>query len=117
MPTTTIGLFFVRQGRASSPAVSTHINDTGEFVLKLRLLDHQGTHKEGYVVRWIGEDARAFHAAHPGLKAGDALSLDLVNPCSRLGMTAPEIHATVRGCRLMPPRLPAAAMTASRAST
>lgn len=109
MPTTTVGLFFIRQGRPSSPAVSVHKSDAGEFVLKLRLLDHQGTHKEGYVVRWIGEDARAFYAAHPDLKAGDALSLDLLNPRSLPGVTAPEIHASVRGCRLMPARSPAAA--------
>jgi hypothetical protein len=113
MPTTTVGLFFVRQGRASNPAVSTHRSDDGQFVLQMRLLDHQGPHKEGYVVRWIGEDARAFHAAHPDLKAGDALSLDLLNPRSLPGLQSPEIHATVRGCRLMPARVPAAMTAAS----
>jgi hypothetical protein len=46
MTTVTLGLFFIRQGRASSPAVSTHTTDV-EFALKLRLLDHQGqTRKE-----------------------------------------------------------------------
>ncbi|RZA11330.1 MAG: hypothetical protein EOP02_32495, partial [Proteobacteria bacterium] len=70
MPTTTVGLFFIRQGRASNPAVSTDRSDDGQFVLKMRLLDHQGPHKEGYVVRWIGEDARAFHAAHRGVDLG-----------------------------------------------
>lgn len=115
MPTTTVGLFFIRQGRASNPAVSTHTNDDGQFVLKMRLLDHQNTHKESYVVRWIGEAAQAFHTAHPNLKAGDALSLDLINPCCRPGPLSPEIHATVRGCRLMPPRVPTAMTAQARA--
>jgi hypothetical protein len=41
--------------------------------------------------------------------------MELTNPRILPGVHSPEIHATVRACRLMPPRVPAA-MTASRAA-
>jgi len=112
--TTTTGVFFV--GKDHGPkqlAVSEHRNDAGEFVLKLRLIDNQGPRRvEVYVARWTGTDAAAWRARHPHLKAGDALRLELVNPRSMPGAVAPEIHAAIRACELLPARSPAAAQPA-----
>lgn len=105
MPTITTGLFFVGKDRPTQPAVSTHKDDTGTFVLKLRVVDNQGPRRvESYVVRWTGAEAQAWHAEHGALPAGTPLALELVNPRSIPGQFAPETHAQVQACRLMPTR-------------
>lgn len=105
MTTTTTGVLFVGKGYPTRPAVSVHKTDRGEFMLKLRLIDNQGPRcLEVYVARWIGEEARAWHIAHPDLKAGDALRLTLINPRSMPGAVAPEIHAAITACELLPAR-------------
>lgn len=104
-PTTTTGVLFVGKDRAGQPSVSTHRNDAGQFVLKLRLLDNQGPHRlEPYVVRWTGPEAEAWWIEQATLPAGTALSLELANPRAFPGMRSPEIHADVVRCRLLPPR-------------
>lgn len=114
MTTTTTGVFFVGKDHGpKQPAVSEHRNDAGEFVLKLRLIDNQGPRRtEVYVARWTGADAAAWRSRHPHLKAGDALRLELVNPRSMPGAIAPEIHAAIRACELLPARAPVAAQPA-----
>ncbi|MGJ7555080.1 hypothetical protein ACSFBI_13845 [Variovorax sp. RB3P1] len=113
MTTTTNGVFFVGSDRPGRPAVSHHKSDAGDFVLKLRVVDNQGPRaKEIYVVRWIGLDAAAWRDKHPALKAGDALRLELTNPRSMPGAHAPEIHAAIRTCELLPARAPAVAQAA-----
>lgn len=104
-PTTTTGVLFVGKDRTGQPSVSTHRNDAGQFVLKLRLLDNQGPHRlEPYVVRWTGPEAEAWWLEQTTLSAGTALSLELVNPRAFPGMRSPEIHADVVRCRLLPAR-------------
>lgn len=113
MTTTTTGLFFVGKNHPTRPAVTEHTNDAGAFVLKMRVVDNQGPRAvEGYVVRWVGPEAAAWRAKHPALKAGDALRLELINPRSMPGAHAPEIHAAIRACELMPARAPAAPQAA-----
>lgn len=108
MPTTTIGLFFVGKDFPTRKAFSTHL-DGETFILKLRVVDNQGPRRvEAYVVRWAGPEARGWWDANGPLKAGDPLSLELVNPRSFPGLHAPEIHADVVKCRLMPHRAAAA---------
>ena len=110
MTTTTTGLFFVGKNYPSRPAVSEHKNDAGDFVLKMRVVDNQGPRAvEVYVVRWIGPEAEAWRAQHRGLKAGDALRMVLTNPRSMPGAHAPEIHAAITSCELLPARAPAPA--------
>jgi len=105
MPTTTLGLFFVGRDSGTQKAYSTHVDDDKQFVLKLRVVDNQGTRRiEPYVVRWKGSEAQAWWNTHGPLKAGDALSLELVNPRSFPGLRAPEIHADIARCRLLPAR-------------
>jgi hypothetical protein len=113
MTTTTTGVFFVGKDRPGRPAVSEHKSDAGEFVLKMRLIDNQGPRAvEVYVVRWIGPAAAAWRAQHRDLKAGDALRLELANPRSMPGAQAPEIHAAIKACELLPARAPAIAQAA-----
>jgi hypothetical protein len=113
MTTTTNGVFFVGSDRPGRPAVRQHKSDAGDFVLKLRVVDNQGPRaKEIYVVRWIGLDAAAWRDKHPALKAGDALRLELTNPRSMPGAHAPEIHAAIRTCELLPARAPAVVQAA-----
>lgn len=113
MTTTTTGIFFVGKDHPSRPAVSEHKNDAGAFVLKMRLIDNQGPRAvEVYVVRWVGPDAAAWRAQHASLKAGDALRLELINPRSMPGAHAPEIHAAISSCELLPARAPATAQAA-----
>jgi hypothetical protein len=113
MTTTTTGVFFVGKDRPGRPAVSEHTSDQSEFVLKMRLIDNQGPRAvEVYVVRWVGPDAAGWRARHPGLKAGDALRLELINPRSMPGAHAPETHATISSCELLPARAPATAQAA-----
>lgn len=116
MTTTTTGTFFVGKDYPGRPAVTEHLDDSKTFVLKLRVIDNQGTGRvEGYVVRWLGPDAKAWHEAHPGIKAGDALRLVLTNPRSLLGPRgSPETSATVTACELLPARAPAQAPTAAQ---
>jgi hypothetical protein len=110
MTTTTTGVFFVGKDHPSRPAVSEHRNDAGAFVLKMRLIDNQGPRAvEVYVARWVGSKAAAWRAQHPSLKAGDALRLELINPRSMPGAHAPEIHAAISSCELLPARAPAPA--------
>ena len=105
MPTTATGLFFVGKGSAARPATSTHKDPERGFILKMRVVDNQGQHAiEPWVVRWIGPEAEAWWRAHAELKAGDALSLELINPRAFPGVRTTEIHAQVRACRLLPPR-------------
>ena len=110
MTTTTTGVFFVGKDHPTRPAVSEHRNDAGDFVLKLRVVDNQGPRAvEVYIVRWVGESAAAWREKHRHLKAGDALRLVLTNPRSMPGAHAPEIHAAISSCELLPARTPAAA--------
>ena len=112
MPTKTYGTFFVAKDRPSRAAARTEFAESGTFVLTLRVVDNQGPRRvESYVVRWTGADARIWWDSHRPLKAGDPLSLELVNPRSFLGVNAPEIHADITSCRMLPRRV--AAMTAS----
>ncbi|ATA53897.1 MULTISPECIES: hypothetical protein [Variovorax] len=110
MTTTTTGVFFVGKDYPGRPAVSEHVDDNKDFVLKMRLIDNQGPGRvEGYVVRWLGPNAEAWRKAHPALKAGDALRLVLINPRSLLGPRgSPETSASVSSCELLPARAPAA---------
>jgi hypothetical protein len=113
MTTTTTGVFFVGKDHPSRPAVSEHKNDAGAFVLKMRLIDNQGPRAvEVYVVRWVGSEAAAWRARHASLKAGDALRLELINPRSMPGAHAPEIHAAITSCELLPARTPVTAQVA-----
>ena len=113
MTTTTTGVFFVGKDRPGRPAVSDYKTDAGEFVLKMRLIDNQGPRAvEVYVVRWIGPAAAAWRSHHRNLKAGDALHLELMNPRSMPGAQAPEIHAAIKTCELLPARAPAIAQAA-----
>lgn len=115
MPTITQGLFFVaRDGGASRPNASTHRDDNGAFVLRLRVVDNQGPRKvEPYVVRWIGPAAESWWSTNAPLKAGDPLVLELENPRAMTiaGDVVPSIAAHVRTCHKAPPRLPNAAAT------
>ena len=114
MTTTTTGVFFVGKDYPGRPAVSEHVDDNKDFVLKMRLIDNQGPGRiEGYVVRWLGPNAEAWRKAHPSLKAGDALRLVLINPRSLLGPRgSPETSAQVSTCELLPARAPAAPQAA-----
>lgn len=114
MTTITTGIFFVGKDHPSRPAVTEHRNDAGEYVLKMRLIDNQGRGRvEGYLVRWVGSQAQAWRNAHPALKAGDILRLELENPRSLLGSTGmPETQATVRTCELLAARSPSDAQAA-----
>ncbi|MGO4609419.1 hypothetical protein AB4142_24050 [Variovorax sp. 2RAF20] len=113
MTTVTTGVFFVSKDRPGRPAVSDHRSDTGEFILKMRLIDNQGPRAvEVYVTRWVGQTAAAWRAQHPELKAGDALRLVLSNPRAMPGAMSPETHAAISSCELLPARAPAAAQTA-----
>ncbi|WP_295978928.1 hypothetical protein [uncultured Variovorax sp.] len=114
MTTTTTGLFFVGKDHPTRPAVSEHKNDAGAFVLKMRVVDNQGPRAvEVYVVRWVGPEAAAWREQHRSLKAGDALRLVLTNPRSMPGAHAPEIHAAITSCELLPARAPASAHAAA----
>lgn len=113
MTTTTTGLFFVGKDHPMRPAVSEHKNDAGAFVLKMRVVDNQGPRAvEVYVVRWVGPEAAAWREKHRSLKAGDALRLVLANPRSMPGVHAPEIHAAISSCELLPARSHATASVA-----
>ena len=113
MTTTTTGVFFVGKDYPSRPAVSEHKKDAGVFVLKVRVVDNQGPRAvESYVVRWVGPDASAWRVKHSSLKPGDALRLVLINPRSMPGAVAPEIHAAISSCELMPARVLATARAA-----
>ena len=104
MTTITTGLFFVSR----TPAIARPDPALG-FVLTLHLIDNQGEHKkEPYVVRWTGEQARAFWTAHGALAAGTPLEVELRNPRSFMGGRSPEIHAQVVRCELKPARARAA---------
>lgn len=116
MPTTTTGLFFVARDYANRAAFSTHNDPDGTFILKVRVVDNQGPQRvEAYVVRWTGPQAKAFWDKHGPLKPGTALELELLNPRSFPGLRSPEIHATVKQCRLMPPRVASTTTTAAEA--
>jgi len=111
--TTTTGLFFIGKDRPGRAAVSATRNDADAFVLTMRVVDNQGPRAvEGYVVRWIGPEAAAWREKHQNLKAGDALRLVLTNPRSMPGTFAPEIHAAIASCELLPARTPAPARAA-----
>lgn len=114
MTTITTGIFFVGKDRPNRPAASEHLNDAGEYVLKVRVIDNQGKGRvEGYIVRWVGPQAKAWRQAHADLKAGDILRLELENPRSMPGSTGmPETHATVRMCELLSARSPSDAQAA-----
>ncbi|MFV0678404.1 hypothetical protein [Variovorax sp. tm] len=114
MTTITTGLFFVGKDHATRPAVSEHTNNDGAFVLKMRVVDNQGPRAvEVYVVRWVGPEAAVWRAKHRSLKAGDALRLVLTNPRSMPGAHAPEIHAAITSCELLPARASAPAHAAA----
>lgn len=114
MTTITTGIFFVGKDHPGRPAASEHRDDAGTYVLKLRVIDNQGARRvEGYTVRWLGPQAQAWRNAHPTLKAGDILRLELENPRSLLGSTGmPETQATVRTCELLAARNPSDAQAA-----
>lgn len=107
MPTVTSGLFFVAKDRPGRAAASAAPAADGSFAVTLRVVDNQGPRRvEPYVVRWAGAEASAWWDAHAPLKAGDALALELLNPRAFPGFNAPEIHAEVSCCRLMPRHAP-----------
>ncbi|MDM0011967.1 hypothetical protein QTH87_05880 [Variovorax sp. J22P168] len=114
MPTITSGLFFVAKDRPGRAAIAAACDASGTFIATMRVFDNQGPRRlESYVVRWTGADARAWWDAHGPLKAGDALALELLNPRSFPGFNAPEIHADVSRCRLMPRHTPSATAAAA----
>lgn len=101
MATLTTGVFFVARARPE-----TGTDASGNFTLRLRVIDRQGPQRvEPYVLTWAGPAAALWFNEHGHqLQPGQPLSLELVNPRSHPGMRSPETHATVARCALAPSR-------------
>lgn len=82
----------------------------GAWRITLLLFDRQGPQKtEAWRVRWAGEEARAWHAAHKHLlEPGAVLRVQLERARSYLGQAnTPEIHAKAICMQIEPKRQPA----------
>lgn len=87
-----------------TPPLATTAAD-GQFQLTLLLMDRMGPHRvEPWRVTWSGPEARAWWQAHEqALPPGQPLAIRATAIRSFVsGRTAPETHARVLSCALVP---------------
>lgn len=99
MPTTVQTTLFLGHERAQATGTST-----GAFQLSLFTLEPiQPGMREAWRLFWLGDEARAWFAAHGAtLKAGQPLAVTATRLRAIAGPRGPEIHARVLSLALAP---------------